>query len=593
MGQAPAAAAADLVNGILSTSFSPDPFRSLRQSRFAATSSAESLHHRRSPLPLPYSVLRSPHRRLHCPPCQVPPLLLPPCLTPHLQPPLPLLKPATISPSPLDSDYDSDHSTSPPARNSNDVDTICKVIDELFSSDRNMETVLNELCIQIEPALVIAVLDRFCHAHRPSYRFFRWAATMPEFHHDPGTCNKMLSILGKTRQFESMFTLLKEMGTDGLLSIDAFKISLKAFATAGDIKKCIEIFKLIDTYDFNPGLDTFNCLIDTLSKAKLAKEAQKLFDKMQDQYHPDLRTYTSLLYGFCKVKDLVEAGRVWNEILDRGFKPDVVTHNTMLEGLICAKRRSEAIKLFELMKAKGPKPNTRTYTVLIQDFCNGGKMEEAVGWFDEMLVNSCQPDVATYTCLIIGFGNARQMNKVSSLLSEMRQKGCPPDARTYTALIKLMTNRNMLDDAVRIYKKMIKNGFEPTLHTYNMLMKAYFHGNNYEMGCGVWEEMKSKGICPDANSYTVFIGGHIRHERPQEAYHYIEEMINKGMSVPQVDYNKFVADLSRASMPDALHELAQNMSFAGKLDASKVLNYWSERMKKRVKKRGPCQRRIF
>ncbi|KAI0510469.1 hypothetical protein KFK09_011071 [Dendrobium nobile] len=588
------AAAAAHVHGI-PTPFSPDPLRCLRQSPpFAASGKAGGTFPPRCPpLPLPRSPVSHPHCRLHHPHCQAPTLLLHSYLASHIPPPLPLLlKPIRSFSSSSESDSDSDESISLPPLlppNSNDVDRVCKLIDELFSSDRNMEAVLDELDVQIDTSFVVAVLDRFRHAHRPAYRFFRWAAARPGFLHDSTTCNKMLGILGKTRQFETMVVLLEEMGKEGLLSMDTFKISVKAFAAAREMKKCIGIFKLIKKYDFHVGLDTFNCLIDALSKAKLGKEAHQLLQKMKDQYHPDLRTYTALLYGFCKIKNLVEAGRVWNEILDSGFKPDIVAHNTMLEGLIRGNRRSEGIKLFELMKAKGPRPNTRTYTILIQHLCKAGKMEQAVSCFDEMLASCCSPDVATYTCLIVGFGNARQMDKVSSLLAEMSQKGCPPDARTYNALIKLMTNRNMPDDAVRIYKKMIKNGFEPTLHTYNMLMKSYFHGNNYKMGCAVWEEMLGKGICPDVNSFTVFIGGHIRHGRPEEAYKYIEEMINKGMSVPQVDYNKLSADFSRSGRPDVLSELAQKMSFTGKFDASNILNHWSERMKKRVKRRGPYQ----
>ncbi|PKA55190.1 Pentatricopeptide repeat-containing protein [Apostasia shenzhenica] len=495
-----------------------------------------------------------------------------------------------------ESESDSNQSlppTTPP--NSTDVERICKVIDELFASDRNMEAVLDELDVQLEPALVVAVLDRFRHAYRPASGFFRWAASRPGFSHNPDTCNKMLGVLGKTRQFETMGSVLEEMGKDGLLSMDAFKISIKAFAAAREMKKCLGIFKLMKKYDLRSGLESFNCLLDSLAKAKLGKEAQQLFDKMKDQYKPDLRTYTVLLFGFCKTRNLLEAGRLWNEMLDSGFKPDIVAHNTMLEGLIRGHRRCEGIKLFELMKARGPAPNARTYTILIQDLCKAGKMEQAVGCFEEMLAAGIEPDVATYTCLIVGFGNARQMDKVSSWLSKMSQNGCPPDARTYNALIKLMTNRNMPDDAVRIYKKMIKNGYEPTLHTYNMMMKSYFHGNSYEMGCAVWKEMGRKGICPDVNSFTVFIGGHIRHGRPEEAYKYIEEMISKGMNVPQVDYNKFAADFSRAGRPDVLSELAQKMNFSGKFEAYNVLNCWAERMKKRVKERVPYQsgQRIF
>ncbi|KAG0496464.1 hypothetical protein HPP92_001155 [Vanilla planifolia] len=158
----------------------------------------------------------------------------------------------------------------------------------------------------------------------------------------PGQASRTTALLGtrclvfsgKTRQFETMVSLLQEMGKDGYLSMESFKISIKAFAAAREMKKCMGIFKLMKLYDFQAGLETFNCLIDALAKAKLGKEAQELFDRMKGQFHPDLRTYTVLLYGFCKIKNLAEAGRVWNDMLDSGFIPDVVAHNAMLEGLI-------------------------------------------------------------------------------------------------------------------------------------------------------------------------------------------------------------------------------------------------------------------
>ncbi|KAJ0978589.1 hypothetical protein J5N97_014063 [Dioscorea zingiberensis] len=546
---------------------------------------------RRTPLPVLVSPHPSPRRVLHCSVHQVPPLLPRASPPPHPQMPSPLIT-RSLSSSPdsgddrVSSDSDSDL---PGGGHSPEFHRVCKIINELFASDRNMEAVLDESNVNVEKSLVIGVLDRFRHAHKPAHRFFRWAASRPDFGHDSETYNAMLTILGKTRQFETMVAMLEEMGKQKLLTIEAFKISIKAFASAREMKKSIGIFQLMKKYNFKGDCNTFNCLIDSLAKAKLGKEANTLFTKMKDQYLPNLRTYTVLLFGWCKLKNLVEAGRIWNEMIDNGFKPDIVAHNTMLEGLIRAQRRPEAIKMFGLMKTKGPKPNARTYTVMIHDMCKGGKMDNAVGCFEEMLAAGVAPDAATYTCLIVGFGNARRMDKVSGLLKEMEEKGCPPDGRTYNALIKLMTNRSMPDDAVRIYKRMISSGFEPTIHTYNMMMKSYFHGNNYDMGCAVWEEMGKKGICPDVNSYTVFIGGHIRHGRPEEAHKYIEEMINKGMNAPQIDYNKFAADFSRAGRPDVLHDMAQKMKFSGKFEVSNVFNHWAERMNKRVKKRVPNQ----
>ncbi|PON84166.1 Tetratricopeptide-like helical domain containing protein [Trema orientale] len=470
-----------------------------------------------------------------------------------------------------------------------EVDRVCKVVDELFELDRNMEAVLDEYGICLSHDLVVDVLERFKHARKPAFRFFCWAGSKPEFAHDSRTYNSMMNVLGKTRQFETMVSMLDEMGEKGLLTMETFMIAIKAFASAKERKKAVGMFELMKKHKFKVGVNTINCLLDTLGRAKLGKEAQALFEKLKGRFTPNLQTYTVLLNGWCRLKNLMEAGRLWNEMIDLGFKPDLVAHNTMLEGLLRSKKTSDAIKLFEVMKAKGPRPNIRSYTILLREFCKQGKMREAVECFDDLLESGSQPDAAVYTCLITGFGNQKNMDMVYELLKEMKEKGCMPDGRLYNALIKLMTSRKMPDDAVKIYKRMIESGIKPSIHTYNMIMKSYFLTKNFEMGRATWDEMIQKGCCPDDNSYTVFIGGLIRHGRSGDACKYLEEMLKKGMKAPQLDYNKFAADFSRAGKPDILEELAQKMKFAGKFEVSNVFARWAEMMKKRVKRRDPIK----
>lgn len=487
-----------------------------------------------------------------------------------------------------DSDSENDVGESENVRSKADlqeVERVCKVIEELFALDRNMEAVLDECGISLTHDLVVDVLERFKHARKPAFRFFCWAGDRPGFVHDSRTYNSMMAILGKTRQFETMVTVLEEMGEKGLLTLETFQIAIKAFAASQERRKAIGMFELMKKYKFEVGVDTINCLLDSLGRAKLGKEAQLLFEKLEGRFTPNLRTYTVLLNGWCRVKNLMDAGRMWNEMIDKGLKPDIVAYNTMFEGLLKGKKVSDAIKFFEAMKAKGPTPNVRSYTILIRDLCKQKKMKEAVEFFEEMLDSGCEPDAAVYTCLITGFGNQKKMDKVYGLLKEMKEKGCPPDGQMYNALIKLMTNRQMPDDAVRIYKKMIQSGIQPTVHTYNMMMKSFFKMQNYDMGCTVWEEMDRKGCCPDDNSYIVLIGGLIRQGRSVEACKYLEEMIEKGMKAPQLDYNKFAADFSRAGKPRILEELAQKMKLSGKFEVSTLFARWAETTKKTIRSR--------
>ncbi|XP_071702441.1 uncharacterized protein [Rutidosis leptorrhynchoides] len=464
--------------------------------------------------------------------------------------------------------------------NDKELERVCKIIDELFALDRNMEAVLDKCGVKLTHDLVVDVLERFKHARRPAFRFFVWAGKQPEFSHDSRTYNAMMSILGKGKQFETMVSLLDEMGEKGLLTLDTFQICIKVFAVDRQRRKAVGVFELMKNYGFKVGVDSINVLLDNLGRVKLAKEAQILFEKLKGRFTPNIETYTVLLNGWCKVGNLLEAGKVWNEMIDSGLSPDIVAHNTMLEGLLKVHKRSDAVKLFEVMKSKGPLPNERSYTIMIRDLCKQNRMKEAVEYYDNMVMFGCKPDVGVYTCLVTGFGNQKQMDKVYGLLKEMKENGCPPDGRMYNALIKLMTNRQMPDDAVRLYKKMIHNGIEPTIHTYNMMLKSFFRMENYEMGVAVWEEMSEKGVCPDDNSYTVFISGLVKQGRSIEACKYLEEMIEKGMKLPQLDYNKFAADFGRDGKPNIFEELAQKMRLDGKIEVSDVFLKYAETMKK-------------
>ncbi|KAH6761849.1 Pentatricopeptide repeat superfamily protein [Perilla frutescens var. hirtella] len=132
---------------------------------------------------------------------------------------------------------------------------------------------------------------RFKHARKPAFRFFCWAAEQRGYAHDSRTYNAMVAVLGKTMQFESMVSVLEEMGEKSLL----FKI----------------------------GVEAINCLLDALGRGGLGKEAQELFEKLEYRFTPDLKTYTILLNGWCRARNLMEAGRIWNGMIDNGFKPDI------------------------------------------------------------------------------------------------------------------------------------------------------------------------------------------------------------------------------------------------------------------------------
>ncbi|KAK1322976.1 Heparanase-like protein 3 [Acorus calamus] len=87
----------------------------------------------------------------------------------------------------------------------------------------------------------------------------------------------------KARQFETVVETLNEMGRERVLEIGTFKIAIKAFAAAREVKKAIGVFELIKRYDLDAGIETSSYLLNCIAQEKLAKETQEVFVRMRER----------------------------------------------------------------------------------------------------------------------------------------------------------------------------------------------------------------------------------------------------------------------------------------------------------------------
>ncbi|KAI4341659.1 hypothetical protein MLD38_026355 [Melastoma candidum] len=84
--------------------------------------------------------------------------------------------------------------------------------------------------------------------------------------------SSMLDILVRSRQFETMVSLLEEMAEKRTLSMETSAIVIRAFAAAKERKKAVGVFDLMKRYKFKIGVETINCLLDALGQAKLRRK---------------------------------------------------------------------------------------------------------------------------------------------------------------------------------------------------------------------------------------------------------------------------------------------------------------------------------
>ena len=81
------------------------------------------------------------------------------------------------------------------------------------------------------------------------------------------------------------------MGRRRLVNDKTFRIALKTLAGARELKKCVEVFHVMNGYGFEYSLGTLNKVVETLCGSKLVDEAKFLVFKVKDWIKPDGVTY--------------------------------------------------------------------------------------------------------------------------------------------------------------------------------------------------------------------------------------------------------------------------------------------------------------
>lgn len=440
-----------------------------------------------------------------------------------------------------------------------DVEKIYKILRKFHSRVPKLELALQESGVVLRSGLPERVLNRCGDAGNLGYRFFVWAAKQPGYKHSYEVYKGMIRVLGKMRQFGAVWALIEEMRNENpqLISPEVFIVLMRRFASARMVKKAIEVLDEMTKYGCEPDEYVFGCLLDALCKNGSVKEAASLFEDMRARFKPNLKHFTSLLYGWCKEGKLMEAKFVLVQMREAGFEPDIVVYNNLLSGYALAGKMADAFDLLNEMRRKGCDPNANSYTIMIQALCKLDKMEEAMRVFVEMERNSCEADVVTYTTLISGFCKWGKINRAYEILDDMIQKGHMPNQMTYLHIMLVHEKKEELEECMELTKEMRKIGCVPDLNIYNVVLRLGCKLGDVEESVKVWNEMEGGGLSPGVDTFLIMIHGLSGQNRLIEACDYFKEMVSRGLfSAPQYGVLK---DLLNSVLRAEMFETAKDV----------------------------------
>ncbi|CAA0243726.1 unnamed protein product [Arabidopsis thaliana] len=453
---------------------------------------------------------------------------------------------------------------------------VCTILyQQQNSPDSRLVSKLSSTKFQLTHEFFLQVCNNFPLSWRPVHRFFLYSQTHhPDFTHTSTTSNKMLAIIGNSRNMDLFWELAQEIGKRGLVNDKTFRIVLKTLASARELKKCVNYFHLMNGFGYLYNVETMNRGVETLCKEKLVEEAKFVFIKLKEFIKPDEITYRTMIQGFCDVGDLIEAAKLWNLMMDEGFDVDVEAGKKIMETLLKKNQFDEASKVFYVMVSKrGGDLDGGFYRVMIDWLCKNGRIDMARKVFDEMRERGVYVDNLTWASLIYGLLVKRRVVEAYGLVEGVEN----PDISIYHGLIKGLVKIKRASEATEVFRKMIQRGCEPIMHTYLMLLQGHLGRRG------------RKGPDPLVNFDTIFVGGMIKAGKRLETTKYIERTLKRGLEVPRFDYSKFLHYYSNEEGVVMFEEMAKKLREVSLFDLADIFQRYGEKMTTRERRRDRDQ----
>ncbi|KAL9393458.1 hypothetical protein Peur_012743 [Populus x canadensis] len=493
----------------------------------------------------------------------------------------------------------------PTLQPSNDADLLSQILLHHHNPFHAMESSLQLPGISLTPSLLHQTLLRLRHNSKIALSLFHHSLSLPPTSTDTPpsstgtsttsaessaattvTYNLMIDILAKVRQFDVCWQLIVEMDQRNVKpTSETFFVLIRRLVAAGLTRQAIRAFDDMESFVSEPVNETHFCfLLDTLCKYGYVKVGVEIFNKRKHRFSPNVKMYTVLIYGWCKIGRIDMAERFLKEMGERGIEATVVTYNVLLNG-ICRRaslhpesRFERTIRLaenlFDEMRERGIEPDVTSFSIVLHVYSRAHKPELTLDKLKLMKEKGICPSVVTYTSVVKCLCSCGRIEDAEELLGEMVRNGVSPTAVTYNCFFKEYMGRKDAESALKLYRKMREDGLGSLgLHSYNILLRMFMMLNRLDIVNEIWEDLKSSGLGPDLDSYTMLIHGLCEKEKWREACKFFVEMIEKGLLPQKVTFETLYKGLIQSDMLRTWRRLKKKLDEESITFGSEFQNY--------------------
>lgn len=315
------------------------------------------------------------------------------------------------------------------------------------------------------------------------------------------------------------------------------------------LKKCTLLKKLDEARmvhahvanlsQFNKDLVLQNTLLNTFCKCGSMVDARKVFDEMLEK---DMVTWTALITGYSQNDQPLDAIGLFPSMLAFGFQPNEFTLSSVLKACGAAASDCFGRQVHAYCFKYGYAWNVYVGSSVLDMYARFGRMDDAQLAFDTLE----SKNEVSWNALIAGYARKAEGEHALATFVGMLQGGLEPTHFTYSSVFTALAGMGSLEQGKWVHAHVIKSGGKLVAYVGNTLVDMYAKSGSIDDARKVFDRLERR----DVVSWNCMITGYAQHGLGKEAVKWFAEMLRVGIAPNQITFLCVLTACSHAGLLD-------------------------------------------
>ncbi len=331
----------------------------------------------------------------------------------------------------------------------------------------------------------------------------------------------LLNACVKNNNIEKACRLYDEICNNSTIEMNLilYTTLMKGYAKSKEFNKAYDIYiKLLNNTKEKINIVAYNAILDACVECSQFEEMTNIYEHIKTRAieddsspQPDLITYSTVIKGFAKMKNIDKVLDIYNFLKSRSdFVLDEITFNSVIDALNKAQRFDEALSVYNEMMKHNISLSNATYSIMIKIYSKMNNIDKAMEVFNDMTVKKgLKPSMITFTSILQVLIKSKRIQQAIDIFNHVLEIGMRPDQVLFNVIINGCVYNGRLREACDFLKESFKGNIKLCGDVYKNIL------NNLCTN----KVMKAE----EKNELCVYILGTLK----DKGYHLDEEIYNK------------------------------------------------------------------